>query len=173
MYCMWNNTIKGIITCSKTWIKYLYSWIAELTIFGSHLDRDRAFITSKGLVEKVDFTGHLCIYDHIMLHCAITVYQQITGGVLHSCCYSAQVRDNRCVRWRPSSQWIELVISYVTHPFLTWSSGVQTLFTGRTTVSYVYIYIYGKLMCSIPSQDLSMSAVSKNKTYSISSFLSI
>lgn len=68
------------------------------------MDRDGTLIRSKGVVEQVDFTVHLGVYDHTVLHCAVTVRQQIMGAVLHGCYYTTQVRDDRWVRWTSRSQ---------------------------------------------------------------------
>lgn len=79
---------------------------AELTLTGPGLDGDGALVRREGVVEQVDFTVHLCIYDHGVHYGAVTVHQQIMGAVLHGCYYSAQARDNSRVRKWVSQKWI-------------------------------------------------------------------
>lgn len=57
-------------------------WRPELTIKRPALNSDRTRIRTKGIVEQVDFTIHLCIYDHAVHYGAIAVYQQVRRGVL-------------------------------------------------------------------------------------------
>lgn len=61
--------------------KLLHS--ALLTVIGPGLDGDGTLVSSEGVVEHVDLAVHRCADDHIVLHCAVTGHQQVTGAVLH------------------------------------------------------------------------------------------
>lgn len=106
----------------------------ELTIQRPGLDGDGAFIRSKGEVEQVDLTVHLGVYDDIVPQCAVTERQQITGAVLHGCHYTTRVRETNDGR-QEAQKFGFVVTVWMTHPFVTWISGVQTFSTGRTTSS--------------------------------------
>lgn len=86
-------------------------WIAELTPPRPALDGNGTFIAGEGIVEQVDFTDHLCVYDHTVDHCAFTVCQQIRGAVRHFCCYSGNKgeKPHSCeinMKWICSGSWV-------------------------------------------------------------------